>query len=397
MFKLLTITFNLLALIIFGVFFEDVSVEQDLPDNVELGNEFVVTVTIQKDDFDGYAKYQVELPSGVTAKYVDKGTAKFKFEDHKAKFIWMNLPKEESFKVSYRVIVNDKSLKEVPVSGTFSYLSDNQRMTVDVMTKTVVIGPLDKPATPQANAVVSVTRDIQNIENDLYQVNLKIKYTDVRGFAKIQDIIPAGASVKPVEAGGSVFSIVNTKVKYVWMNFPEDDGEINVSYRIDLANAKSKNINDLAGEFAYIEGDESKKVMIGNPSGVDLVASTEPAKTEVKKETKKEKKSIPVTNTPAPQNGVVYKVQIMAAHKSVNVNSYFSSKFKFNENVEIDLHEGWSKYLTGEYGKYLEARNKRNNIRSSYNFRGPFVVAYNDGERITVQEALMITRQKWVN
>lgn len=397
MFKLLTITVNLIALLLFGVLFEDVSVEQDLPDNVELGNEFVVTVTIDKDDIDGYAKYQAVLPKGVTAKVVDKGTAKFKFEDNKAKFIWMNLPKEESFKISYRVIVNDANLKEVPVAGTFSYLSDNQRMTVDVMTKSVVIGPMDKPATPPANAVVRVTREIQNIENDLYQVNLAIIYKDVHGFAKIQDVIPAGASVKMVEANESVFSIVNTKVKFVWMNFPEDKEQINVSYTIDLSGAVSKNINDLAGEFAYIEGDESKKVLIANPSGVDLVASNEPAKTEVKNETKKTPKSIPVTNTPIPENGVVYKVQIMAAHKSVDVNSYFSSKFKFTDNVQIDLHEGWSKYLTGGYDKYVSARDKRNNIRSSYNFRGPFVVAYNDGERITVQEALMITRQKWVN
>ena len=397
MLKILTITINLLALLLFGFLTEDVSVEQDLPDNVELGNEFVVTVTIQKDDIDGYAKYQVDLPKGVLAKSIDRGTAKFKFENNQAKFIWMNLPKEETFEISYRVVVTDKSLKEVPVAGTFSYLNDNQRMTVDVMTKTVVIGPLDKPATPPANAIVKVTRDIQNIENDIYEVNLHINYTDVHGFAKIQDIAPKGASVKVIEANGSVFSLVNNKVKFVWMNFPEDKEEIVVSYRIDLSNAASKNINDLAGEFAYIEGDESKKVAISNPSGVDLVATAETPKTVVKENPKENKKSIPVTNTPAPQNGVVYKVQIMAAHKAVNVNSYFVSKFKFNDNVEIDLHEGWNKYLTGGYGKYLDARNKRNNIRSSYNFRGPFVTAYNDGERITVQEALMITRQKWVN
>lgn len=398
MFKLLAVTFNLFALLLFGVFFEDVSVEQSLPDNEELGNEFVVTVTINTDGVDGYAKYQADLPKGVTAKVEEKGTAKFKFEDNKAKFIWMNLPTEQTFDISFRVIVNDESIKEVPVSGTFSYLSDNQRMTIDVLTKTVVMGPIEQPQTPPANAIVRVTRDIQNIKDDLYQVNLHIIYSDVTGFAKIQDIIPAGAVAKSVNNSDAVFSQVNTKAKFVWMNFPEDQEQIDVSYQLDLSNASSKNINDLAGEFAYIENDESKKVSIANPNGIDLVAATVPketTKTVVKKEPKT--KGTAVTNTPSPENGVVYKVQIMAAHRSVNTNSFFSSNYSFKENVQIDLHEGWNKYLTGKYENYVEARNKRNSIRSSFDFDGPFVVAYNDGARITVQEALMITRQKWVN
>ncbi len=398
MFKLLAITFNLLALFLFGIFFEDVNVEQSLPDNVELGNEFIVTVTIEKDQVEGYAKYQCELPVGVTAKALNKGTAKFKFEDNKAKFIWMNLPNEETFDVSFVVVVNDQSITEVPVTGTFSYLSDNQRMTIDVIPKTVTMGPA-KPVQTIPNAIVSVDREIKNIGNDLYQVDLLIKYSNVKGFAKIQEVIPAEASAKSIENSGSVFSIVNTKVKFVWMTFPENKNEFVVSYQLDLSKSIDKNVT-LAGEFAYIEGDESKKVAITGGNTVNLVASNTPtAKTKSTTPTTVTtvRKSTPITRTPAPENGVLFKVQIMAAHKSVNTNSYFSQNYRFNEKVIIDLHEGWSKYITGGYTTYVDARNKRNNIRSSYNFDGPFVVAYNSGERITVQEALMITRQKWVN
>ena len=44
---------------------------------------------------------------------------------------------------------------------------------------------------------------------------------------------------------------------------------------------------------------------------------------------------------------------------------------------------------------YKKARNKRESL-GSYKFPGPFVTAYNNGDRITVQEALMITKQDWV-
>jgi hypothetical protein len=310
------------------------------------------------------------------------------------------------------VTVNDPSITSVPVSGTFSYLSDNQRMTLDVLAKTVVMGPIDKAKPAQPQAVVDVKRDIRNLNDHLYQVDLRINYANVKGFAKIQDVIPAGAEVKSLEVGESVFSVVNTKVKFVWMNFPQNQNEITVSYQIDLKNAASQNINDLAGEFAYIEGEESKKVLITNPEAVSFVAQNTPTSTPTKTSTptptpkpvatavsasSKSKVNPPVTSTPAPENGVVYKVQIMAAHKSVNVNSFFASNYQFKEKVQIDLHEGWNKYLTGSFPTYLDARNKRNAIKNAYNFNGPFVVAYNSGQRITVQEALMITHQKWVN
>ena len=65
--------------------------------------------------------------------------------------------------------------------------------------------------------------------------------------------------------------------------------------------------------------------------------------------------------------------------------------------VSIERHEGWIKYVTGKHSDYRSAHDQRDGfVRAGHNFRGPFVTAYNNGDRITVQEALMITHQKWV-
>ena len=421
MFKILAFSFNLIALLFFNFLLEDVTVDQNIPDRVEEGNEFLVTVTIDKSTIKGYAKFQVTLPEGVTATKVETGVAKFNFENNKVKFVWMTLPEDRVFEISYKVIVTDPNLKEIPVGGTFSYLDENQRMTVDLPNRIVKMGKEEIIIAEIPEAEVSVVRNIKNISNNLYQITLDIHYSNVSGFAKIQDIIPSGADVTPDMASDAVFSVLDTKVKFVWMNFPEDSHDLTVSYNIDLSNAESKKISDVAGEFAFIHDGESRKIQIMNPSAIDFVDIETPVVAElpkelpkidkkepatqvavtvpvVEKEVKKEtQKNIPVTSVPAPQNGVVYKVQIMAAHNSVNVDTYFKKNYKFNQTVEIDAHEGWMKYITGSHDQYVSAKNSRVAYRADYTFKGPFVVAYNNGERITVQEALMISHQKWVN
>ncbi len=87
-------------------------------------------------------------------------------------------------------------------------------------------------------------------------------------------------------------------------------------------------------------------------------------------------------------------MQILAAHKTVS-NSYIKRHYGFTGGVATENHEGWVKYTTGSFDVYKQARDKRNSL-GSYNFPGPFVTAYNQGDRITVQEALMLSKQDWV-
>ena len=93
-------------------------------------------------------------------------------------------------------------------------------------------------------------------------------------------------------------------------------------------------------------------------------------------------------------NKINYKVQILAAHMIAD-KKYLSSKFKYQDNYDLENHEGWIKYTTGYFKEYKDARNKRNSL-DIHKFPGPFVTAYNYGERISVQEALIISKQSWI-
>ena len=56
--------------------------------------------------------------------------------------------------------------------------------------------------------------------------------------------------------------------------------------------------------------------------------------------------------------------------------------------------EGLDKFMVGNFSEYKDARSHREVIKQK-GCSTAFVVAYNGAKRITVQEALMITNQKW--
>ncbi|HTA26447.1 MAG TPA: hypothetical protein VK809_01570, partial [Bacteroidia bacterium] len=96
---------------------------------------------------------------------------------------------------------------------------------------------------------------------------------------------------------------------------------------------------------------------------------------------------------PASQTGLNYRVQLMALHNPVDV-SYFSLHKHINTPVNTELNGGFTKYTAGNYSDYKMVRDAREDFRNR-GIVGPFVVSYNSGTRITVQEALMISHQQW--
>jgi hypothetical protein len=85
---------------------------------------------------------------------------------------------------------------------------------------------------------------------------------------------------------------------------------------------------------------------------------------------------------------------VLAGHRDVS-QAWFAKKFNFHNQVDAERHENWIKYTTGNHGKYESARNSREQIRRAHALPGPFVTAYLDGERVTVQEALLVSQQNW--
>ncbi|MBX2980831.1 MAG: hypothetical protein KF905_16210 [Flavobacteriales bacterium] len=497
----LVLFINLAGLLLLELFLgADVSITQNIPATMTPGSEVRVNVTVNKASLGGFAKLQLDLPPGLTVTAIETKGASFTFADQKAKFIWMALPSTPNFRLSYTLSADASASGPLEIKGRFSYIEDNERKTYDLPVAIVDLGAsgavvasvpepvvsetaaadeeeapsgnqdlvsaaggapasntpfviIERSSVPPMQGVggVNGTRTITAITEKEMVVEVTVKKGDIRGFGKLQEVIPQGFTATEKSSDEAIFTTQDRIVKFVWLNLPSKS-EVTVSYKL-RANERPDGDYSIDGEFGYLKNEETQKAIIGTsrffvgPKAMETMASdgssmgsldgadpslslnarakadAEAAKAKQEAEARKAQEEAAArkakeeaastaqatkpkttattppaksTSIPAPERGVTYKVQITAAHKEVG-KAYFQARHRYSGNFSIERHQGWIKYVTGSYTNYSEARDQRVNfVQAGHNFPGPFVTAYNNGERITVQEALLISNQKWV-
>lgn len=277
-------------------------------------NEYIVNLLVNKEKLQKFAKIEENVPKGFTALNVNSRDGIFTFRDGKAKFLWMSLPADPYFVVSYKLVPvagMDPKTAAMLIQGTFSYIIDDKTESVDVFEKDANL----KGLKPEELALL------------------------LRPDSKIQMASTSGVRTA---SGEELASITRETAK-----IPVDTPRNNVRQPVELAQVK-------------------------NPVNTETSESLSPE-----------------------SNGIYFRVQIAAGHKPVNIRSYFG-KFKLEKTVTKEDHNGWIKYSVGSFGEYKEARDYRVHLWNTTPITDAFVSAYNDGNRITIQEALMITNQKWI-
>lgn len=145
MIKAVFIIFNLLGILAYQFNSDLVSVTQIIPDKISPGQSFIVELQINKGSHNGFAKWQQELPDGFQAEMMETKGGTFSFKDNTLKLIWLELPNDESFSISYRVYTEVGLRKKwYNLNGRFSYVSENERKDVESSVETIYIS---KPST----------------------------------------------------------------------------------------------------------------------------------------------------------------------------------------------------------------------------------------------------------
>jgi hypothetical protein len=163
----------------------------------------------------------------------------------------------------------------------------------------------------------------------------------------------------------------------------------------------------LDGEYSYLERNQSKKYVL-QPQTVNLPEESSPggtgaeiSQTETAELPPSSAKNSQVTNLNQNLTAggnhpeITYYVQIGAFSKIKVTPKRLGKKFNVKEKISSEMQGGFSKFMVGNHSDYKEGRDHREKMIADHGIKSAFVVAYNHGKRITVQEALMVTSQKW--
>lgn len=251
---------------------DPVSVKMTVPSVVGAGQEFRVTITIDKGDLEEFSRLQQELPAGLVARQENSGSADYSFDNQRVRFIWLKLPAENPIILNYKILVNERLKGTFTLGGEFSYVENNERKSVTLQGENINITPsptvsVDKQVDIDAYTAsldreqesTAAIRKVTCIRQTPYKsrtgndimVNLLVYKRDMNKFAKIEEQIPSGFQAFAIESRDGLFTYKDGVAKFVWMNLPEEPG-FTVSYR--LVPEASKNIDDLEieGKLSYI-------------------------------------------------------------------------------------------------------------------------------------------------
>ncbi len=486
MLKYIFLLINSISILFFNLFFGDgVTITPKLPSSAKPNTEFVAEFVVKKGGTSGFAKLQIDLPQGLSAKEIESKGGAFTYSNGVVKYIWTSLPSDEEFTVKFNVIADGSVSGTKQIQGKFSYITNNAKQQADfgpldilfdasssaVTTNTVTpttntVQPINTntvvattntttandntipesfnpPKDP--NAAVGIHRRITATGPDGFLVELVIHKENLKGFAKYTDKIPAGFRATVVSTNGASFSFNDQIAKLVWVSLPASE-ELKVSYKLSMETKPSSKVS-ITGEFSYLENDQTQKVKSQEDEIIVPAETTTPVVTntvvpETNTITPTETVTPVETNTVTPTNTVVttntvavvetptvtpvatntvvtkepettnstndnanlannksnasvnFQVQVGAFKSNISAEK-IAAIYNINDNIRTDMHEGLNKFLIGSFNDYKGARDKRENIKNK-GVSGAFVTAYNSGKRITIQEALMITSQKWL-
>jgi len=106
---------------------------------------FLVTLLINKDAAQTYAKIEETVPEGFVATGLDTKSGIFEFRNQKATIIWMTLPLEPYFTVSYKLIpVDGTSDHTFDISGLFSFLVRERTFETEIVQRNESLAGLSR-------------------------------------------------------------------------------------------------------------------------------------------------------------------------------------------------------------------------------------------------------------
>ncbi len=435
----------------FSLMGQEMKISIDHPDQVNAGKEFSVTVTIEKGSLTDYSRFSQDLPLGLSATNVSSPNADFSFDNQRIRIIWLKLPATNEVKVTYNILVNERLKGSFILGGVFAYVVEDERKFLNFeRSSEITIVPsstLDQalivdikdfkgasqtttPASAKEEAFAMAIRQKPVLQSSGgYLVRLLVKNPTGSKYAKIEETIPSGYIFEEVNSQEGIVSHAASTVKFIWMKLPEL-AEFEVVYRLVPKQNESQGDMVIEGLLTYTSGNENMLVQVKEidvaledlsgtekrnllatgevPSGARKSSATAQQQVAQRPAEKPDPPKVtettptPRTTRPdpsgasgsnvgdtrvlAPGQGVYFRVQVAAHSKPFDGRTYYRS-VGVDQEVFVEQHDGLYKYTAGSFQSYGDAEAYRKQISRISAVKGPFVVAYKDGKRVSLNSA----------
>jgi len=272
-----------LACFSFSAAGQDVEISIDHPTRVRAGEDFLVTVHIQKGTLTDYSRFSQDLPLGLTAVNVSSPNADFSFDNQRIRVIWLKLPDNPQVSVSYNIHVNERLKGTFTLGGVFAYvvederrfLNVNQGQEITIIPSSTVDpdfivdikdfrGDTNAPPSedPQDKAFAMVIRQKPILlPSGAYMVRLLVNNPTGSKYAKIEETLPSGYIFEEINAQGGIVSYAASTVKFIWMKLPATS-EFEVEYRLVPKQNEPQGEMNINGMLTYTSGNENRLVEV---------------------------------------------------------------------------------------------------------------------------------------
>lgn len=107
-----------------------ITLQTNMPKSIAPNANIVVEIKINKGGITNFAKYQMDVPTGVTVTEGDSKTGNFTFEGSRAKIVWVSIPTDPEFVVTFKLNAGSASGANV-FNHKFYYLDNGVKKEVE--------------------------------------------------------------------------------------------------------------------------------------------------------------------------------------------------------------------------------------------------------------------------
>jgi len=358
-----------------------VVIEFGMEGNPKSGQASPLTVSIQKGGLDYFGRILLRVPEDcqLTPRKLHGGSYAWDAEQNRAVVSWLKLPEDDRFDLEFDLkIAPDASPGTRELVSEFSFIRNQDRASVspppflfaiDAQRDSGASSPPSAPSASDERLDSFALRSYAQLNDDVL-ITTEFDGMNGVGFTKITERFPAECQCRVVNDGGGTLQTTKDGFSIVWFDAPP---KTSVVYR--WGGCPLSTLRNLSGSLSIIHDGTSEVIPVISDGLERFLASIQ----------MQEQAGLPV---------ISFEVQV-AATKNGGVTDYFKEKFNFRLPTKEEKDGDWWKHTTGHHEKYAEAKNLRDEIRKEFPFHGPFVVARAEGRRISVQEALTRTGQRW--